>query len=474
MTINIVIGLIMKGNKIRLKHSVSNLIIEAKVGYSWTVLFFGIFVPLFRGDILWSIISLVTTILTGGIFWWIFPSFYNKIYIKSLLEKGYIPSDDISRDILIKRGWIAADVVNKSKEVNLDVIKDVPNDEKIENFRPEENNEPLKITATVETFFNNISDSLKKNYKKLYEIILTFPNKEKFFGIVIGLIILIIGLYFFVNRKKRSDQTNSIGMEFMLIPSGAFMMGCSDGDTECGDDEKPQHKVSISKSFYMGKYEVTQGQWKQVMGNNPSLFKECGENCPVDRVSWNDTQEFIEKICELEKMNPCKYRLPTEAEWEYAARAGATTELYNGKLENNGYFESKNLDQIGWFAGNAKATYEGGFNIRDVSVKEGLEFFKNAPHQFAGTQVVGKKEPNAWGLHDMIGNVYEWSEDWYDEKYYDKTPLLDPKGADKSERCSLRGGSWFNSAGGIRLSYRYNDYPDSRVISYGFRLVLLP
>ena len=261
----------------------------------------------------------------------------------------------------------------------------------------------------------------------------SIPNKSKIFGIVMGLVIVLLGGYFLMSKMGQPDKThkNSIGIEFALIPSGSFQMGCSDGDENCEGDEKPQHRVTISNSFYMGIYEVTQGQWKRVMGNNPSYFQNCGDDCPVEQVSWNDVQEFISKLCEMEKMSPCKYRLPTEAEWEYAARAGSTTELYNGKLLSNGYFESKNLDRIGWFAGNAKATYEGGYSISDLSNNKGLEFYKDAPHQYTGTQVVGKKEPNAWGLYDMIGNVWEWNQDWYDSKSYDNGNQTDPKGAEK-------------------------------------------
>ncbi len=262
--------------------------------------------------------------------------------------------------------------------------------------------------------------------------------------------------------------TNSIDMDFVKIPAGSFLMGCSTGDTECLVDEKPQHEVKITKSFYMGKYEVTQGQWKKVMRNNPSYFQNCGENCPVEQVSWNDVQEFIKKLCGMEKMNPCKYRLPTEAEWEYSARAGSTTELYNGKLETNGYFKSKNLDRIGWFAGNAKANYKGGFSYRKF-------VFNDAPHLFLGNQIVGKKKPNAWGLYDMIGNVYEWNEDWFGDKYYDKSPLVDPKGPDVGEGRVLRGSSWFNLANkSSRLSTRGVSSPGYRDFFVGFRLALLP
>jgi formylglycine-generating enzyme required for sulfatase activity len=223
----------------------------------------------------------------------------------------------------------------------------------------------------------------------------------------------------------------------------------------------------------MGKYEVTQGQWKKIMGNNPSYFQNCGENCPVEKVSWNDVQDFIKKLCDMEKMNPCKYRLPTEAEWEYSARAGSTTELYNGKLEINAIFQSKNLEQIGWYAGNAKATYTGGYSIRGLS--KIFKFF-NYTHQFLGTQIVGKKKPNAWGLYDMIGNVWEWIEDYFDDKYYDKSKLVDPKGStvETGDYRALRGGCWFVSPQGCRISIRNSGNPDYINNCFGFRLVLLP
>jgi len=238
--------------------------------------------------------------------------------------------------------------------------------------------------------------------------------------------------------------TNSIDMDFVKIPAGSFLMGCSINDTECLDDEKPQHEVKITKSFYMGKYEVTQGQWKMVMGNNPSYFQNCGENCPVEKVSWNDVQEYIKKLCELEKMKPCKYRLPTEAEWEYSARAGGSTRSPTGGPKY--YWGDSINDEYLWYDGNSGKT----------------------------THPVGKKKPNAWGLYDMIGNVWEWAGDWYDSSYYKDSPSTDPKGANSGEDRSLRGGSWLNLPWFSRLSFRIFNDPDNRFNRNGFRLVLVP
>ena len=249
----------------------------------------------------------------------------------------------------------------------------------------------------------------------------------------------------YISNLGTNDKTfiNSIGMEFVKIPAGSFLMGCSQGDSECGEDEKPQHKVTISKSFYMGKFEVTQGQWKKVMGegflgigeNNPSTFKSCGDDCPVETVSWNDVQEFIQKLNEKEGSN--KYRLPTEAEWEYSARAGSKTKYYWGETINDWYL---------WYDNNSgKATHP-----------------------------VGKKKPNAWGLYDMTGNVWEWVGDWYGSDYYKNASGNDPKGSNSGEYRVLRGGSWYINASYSCLSSRYYGNPDGRGSSRGVRLVLLP
>lgn len=170
----------------------------------------------------------------------------------------------------------------------------------------------------------------------------------------------------------------SINMEFVLIPAGEFNMGLPSNDPERSDNEGPLHHVKISKAFYMGKYEVTQKQWRDVMGNNPSQFK--GDDLPVEQVSWEDVQDFIKKLNDMEGTN--KYRLPTEAEWEYAARAGTTTRYSFGNDESE-------LGNYAWYSTNSGSI----------------------------THKVGQKNPNRWGLYDTIGNVYEWVQDKYHDSY---------------------------------------------------------
>ena len=230
---------------------------------------------------------------------------------------------------------------------------------------------------------------------------------------------------------------NTVKMQFVQIPRGEFMMGCSPEDSECYDDEKPRHKVKITQAFFLGTTEVTQGQWRSVMGNNPSYFGNCGDNCPVENVSWNDAQDFIKKLCQKEGLNPCKYRLPTEAEWEYSARAGSSTTYYWGNRMDGSY---------AWYDGNSGGK----------------------------THEVGTRKPNAWGLYDMTGNVWEWVQDWYDSGYYGKGDALDPRGASSGSDRVERGGSWGSGAGSCRTSYRFVNAPDVRNFFLGFRLARTP
>ena len=215
--------------------------------------------------------------------------------------------------------------------------------------------------------------------------------------------------------------------DFVEIRAGTFAMGSEDGDS----DEQPVHEVQISKPFWMSETEVTQAWWYAVMGNNPSYRK--GPDLPVERVSWDDVQVFLDTLNALSGCSGC-FRLPTEAEWEYAARAGTTTEYSYGDDEST-------LGAYAWYYENS-----GG-----------------------GTQPVREKRPNEWGLYDMHGNVWEWVQDWYGE--YPDSSLIDPTGPLESSNRVFRGGSWGDDARGVRSAVRGGWLPDSRDYVVGFRLV---
>lgn len=245
----------------------------------------------------------------------------------------------------------------------------------------------------------------------------------------------------FEKKKLRPNSktfTNSIGMKFVLIPSGDFLMGCTHGDSQCDDDETPRHKVKITKAFYMTQYEVTQKQWKKIMGNNPSYFK--GDNLPVERVSWDDAKRFINKLNKKEHRR--NYRLPTEAEWEYAARGNQHGSRWSAQKKY--YWGNKFNKRYAWYWGNS--------NKR--------------------THVVGKKYPNGFGLYDMLGNVWEWCEDSYDEYYYLKSPTKNPVNKKFYNYKVLRGGSWFNNSKYLRASNRVKINSNLRISDDGFRVVL--
>lgn len=212
-----------------------------------------------------------------------------------------------------------------------------------------------------------------------------------------------------------------VTLEMVWCPPGTFTMGSDKGDR----DETP-HPVTLTKGFWMGKTEVTQAQWKSVMGHNPSYDK--GDDRPVEMVSWDDCQEFCKNT---------GLQLPTEAQWEYACRAGSTGE----------YAGTGNLDDMGWYDGNS-----GG-----------------KTHNSGGkTHPVGTKQPNAWGLYDMHGNVGEWCADW--KGAYPEGAVTDPKGASSGSRRVARGGSWDDGAASCRSAYRGYDYPPSTHYDLGFRL----
>lgn len=233
-----------------------------------------------------------------------------------------------------------------------------------------------------------------------------------------------------------ADYTNSIGIDFIKIKAGCFRMGRNPNFEDGSSDELPRHRVCLTKSFYIGKTEVTQSQWVSVMGNNPSEFK--GRSNPVENVSWNDAQRFISQLNSKEGTN--RYRLPTEAEWEYAARAGSSSTYHFGD-------DKDSLGQYAWFSNEAAGKH---------------------------THPVAQKRANQWGLYDMHGNVWEWVSDWYGENYYHNSSTDDPKGASSGQNRVDRGGSWFSNAHHLRSANRDNYSPDERNYDLGFRLVRQP
>ncbi len=228
--------------------------------------------------------------------------------------------------------------------------------------------------------------------------------------------------------------TNAGGMKFMWCPPGTFLMGSPSGQG-C-DNERPQHRVTITKGFFLGVHQVTQAQWQAVMGSNPSHFK--GDNRPVENVSWKDCQEFCRKLGERDGK---RYRLPTEAEWEYACRAGTTTEYSFGDV-----FRDDQANSASSFLG---------------AIGRALFTGKTTP--------VGKFQPNAWGLFDMHGNVWEWCQDG--KRPYSEGDIKDPIGPQNEDDARLlRGGSWCSFIESCRAAYRYRNAPGSRVNRFGFRV----
>lgn len=264
----------------------------------------------------------------------------------------------------------------------------------------------------------------------------------------IGIIMFVSTLSFFLSfasqqaiGEEKTAQgetfTNYIGMKFVLIPKGTFMMGSPSSEKGRRSNET-QLEVTLTKGFYMQATEVTQGQWQSVMGTRPwSGKKYVGDsaNNPTVYISWNDCQEFIRRLNQKERTN--KYRLPTEAEWEYACRAGSTTRFHFGESDSI-------LGDYAWYKNNAW----------DVGEK------------YART--VAQKQPNAWGLYNMHGNVWEWCQDWYEN--YPTGHITDPKGPSSGKSRVFRGGGWFSYAWDCRSAYRDWYSPDFRINYIGFRV----
>ena len=245
-----------------------------------------------------------------------------------------------------------------------------------------------------------------------------------------------------VGDSPPPTYTNSLGQTFNLLPAGTFTMGSPSDESGHSSDESPQHQVRLTRAFYMQTTEVTQAQWEAVMGrgSNPSHFSGC-PTCPVEQVSWDDIQGFI---TEMNKRGEGTYGLPTEAPWEYGARAGSTTAFYNGAITELFCGLDPNLNAIGWYCYNSGSK----------------------------THPVAGKTPNAWGLYDMSGNVFEWCSDLWGSDYYANSPTDDPQGPSTGADRVVRGGGWSDFAQGCRSAYRYYYAPGRRGDHLGFRLVL--
>ncbi len=239
-----------------------------------------------------------------------------------------------------------------------------------------------------------------------------------------------------VSTAPLATATSVVNIDMVYLPAGKFSMGCLPGplmilgrDGYCTDDEKPPHEVLITP-FEIGKFEVTQAQWQAVMGSNPSVFNRCGDACPVENVSWDDVQQFVQK---LNQQTGKQYRLPSEAEWEYACRAN----------HKSVYCGADDVDVVVWYKSNGEGK----------------------------THPAGEKQANAFGLYDMSGNVYEWVEDcWYDN-YQDGPNSNAPRlGCAAGAARALRGGSWSNNSRNVRAANRAGSAPSSKNYSIGFRL----
>ncbi len=262
-----------------------------------------------------------------------------------------------------------------------------------------------------------------------------------FVAAALALLALLFVFVFTVARPK-PRFTNSVGMEFVHIPSGTFMMGSPAAEPYRFPNET-RHPVTISLGFYMSVTEVTQAQWKAVMGSNPSSFHAGGEYLPVANVSYEDCLRFVAKLNEREKTSA--YRLPTEAEWEYAARAGSETAFTGGACL---FTDEADFDGRSPYEGCPRGKYRG----RTLPVKS-----------FA---------PNAWGLYDMTGNVWEWCADWYGP--YPANEIPDPAGPPAGRSRIQRGGSYAAGARFCRFAYRSHTFPGGKSADTGFRVVRSP
>lgn len=266
------------------------------------------------------------------------------------------------------------------------------------------------------------------------------------YNLIIAAYLLCLGLQFPNSTKPIKQALTYIEKDLeptfnmVAIPAGTFTMGCTSEQQDCSNDEMPVHQVTLS-SFYLSETEVTQAQWLAVMGTNPSRFKDC-DDCPVERVSWNDIQVFLET---LNEKSTRQYRLPTEAEWEYAAREGGKALIFG---------TGKNILDPAEANFDATATYKKPYSVG------GAYSYKPTP--------VKTFKPNSLGLYDMAGNICEWCSDWYGN--YSKANQTNPTGLSKGTTHVVRGGAWITLPQYCRATYRHAYPPEQQYNYLGFRL----
>ena len=293
----------------------------------------------------------------------------------------------------------------------------------------------------IEILKSSIPKTLSEDREKQIASINQFVKNRIYFlvGLLSIVITIIVTLVVILLIKQPQRTINSIGMKLVYIPPGKFMMGSPLTEENRNSDEGPQHLVRINNGLWMGMYEVTQKQYLAVMKSNPSQSK--GENRPVEWVSWNNAVEFCRRLSQIEGKT---YRLPTEAEWEYACRAGTTTPFHFGQTINK---EQVCYDNFGTLYGKKLLVW--------------AEATKN----------VGTFRPNAFGLYDMHGNVEEWCQDWYDKDYYSISPEINPLGPNTGQFHVIRGGCWVAIKEMCRSAYRVSAESKRPLGTCGFRVV---
>lgn len=264
--------------------------------------------------------------------------------------------------------------------------------------------------------------------------------------------------------QDRQLVVNRLGMRLVAIPSGQFAMG-SPADRKEVEPDEILHSVRLSNGFFLGQTEVTQEQYQRVIGTNPSHFKDSGDGSrkdyPVENVSWDDAVDFCRRLSEMsEEVSAGRsYRLPTESEWEYACRSGGQGAF--------AIVEGKRLEDYGWFANNS------GHRLLDATAlwkEDQANYMERILGNKGSTSRVAQKLPNAWGIYDMHGNVWEWCSDWYGD--YPADTVVDPKGPQSGTARVARGGGWHNPSNFCRSAFRFRDDPAERDYDIGFRVVM--